>query len=149
MPDPKIGGSVLTPTLAGDLRIVLSRLNRRLREQGHSGDITSSQKAVLLHLERQGPATVTTLARAEGVRPQSMGATIASLQAAGLVTGAPDAADGRQTILSLTSACAEWIRTIRTAREDWLFRALDAKLTPAEQQELAGAVVLLERLLDQ
>ncbi len=151
MPNLAIRGIAPAPAaaLAGDLRVVLSRLNRRLREQGHPGDLTSSQKSVLLRLERDGPMTVTTLARAEGVRPQSMGATVAGLQAAGLLSGAPDAADGRQTILSLTPACTELIRTIRTAREDWLFAVIEAKLTPAEQRKLADAVVLLERLLDQ
>src|SRR5882672_9778771 len=88
--------------LAGDLRVLIGKLKRRLREQAHTGDLTWSQMSVLSRLEREGPATVTTLARAEGVRPQSMGATVSVLEEAGLVSGAPDASDGRQTILSLT-----------------------------------------------
>ena len=39
------------------------------------------------------------------MRPQSMGPLIAALEAAGLVSGAPDPKDGRQTMLSLTEAC--------------------------------------------
>jgi DNA-binding MarR family transcriptional regulator len=134
--------------LAAELRVLLGSLSRRLREQGHAGDFTGSQKSVLLRLERDGPATVTALARAEGVRPQSMGATVSSLEAAGLVSGSPDPADGRQTILSLTSACREWIKASREAREDWLFRAIRRKLTPREQEELAAAAELLKRLID-
>jgi DNA-binding MarR family transcriptional regulator len=64
------------------------------------------------------------------------------------VTGAPDPADGRQTILSLTDACREWIKASRAAREDWLFRAIRTKLTPMEQEELATTVALLNRLVD-
>jgi DNA-binding MarR family transcriptional regulator len=134
--------------LAGELRVLISQLKRRLRAEAHFGDLTWSQVSVLSHLDREGPATVTTLARAEGVRPQSMGATVSALEAAGLVSGAPDPTDGRQTILSLTAACQEWIKAGRAAREDWLFRAIRAKLAPSEQEELATAVELLKRLVE-
>lgn len=134
--------------MAGELRVLIGKLSRRLREQAHSGDLTWSQKAVLTRLERDGPATVTTLARAEGVRPQSMGATVSVLEAAGLVSGAPDPTDGRQTILSLAASCREWIKAGRAAREDWLFRAIRTKLASEEQEELAATVELLKRLVD-
>ena len=61
--------------LAGELRVVVGKLTRRMREHSRAGDLTSSQKLVLLRLERDGSATVSTLARAEGVRPQSMATT--------------------------------------------------------------------------
>ena len=137
-----------TSSLAGELRVVIGKLHRRLRQEAQLGDFTLSQVHVLIRLEREGPATVTTLAKAEGVRPQSMGATIAVLQAAGLITGAPDPADGRQTILSLTPECLQKIRATRAAKEDWLFRTLQTKLSLAEQAELAASLVLLRRLLD-
>ncbi len=128
--------------------MLIGKLSRRLREQAHPGDFTWSQKSVLLRLEREGPAAVTSLARAEGVRPQSMGATVATLEAAGLVCGTLDSADRRQTILSLTPACREWIAAGRAAREDWLFRAIQAQLAPEEHDALATAVELLKRLAD-
>ena len=134
--------------LAGELRVLIGQLKRRLREQTNLGDITWSQVSVLSLLERDGPATVTTLARAEGMRPQSMGATVASLQAAGLVSGSADPTDGRQTLLSLTATGRDWIKAGRAAREDWLSRAIQTKLAPAEQQKLADAVELLKRLVE-
>ena len=88
-----------TAALAAELRVLVGQLKRRLREQSSLGDLTESQIAVLRRLDSEGPATVTTLARAEGMRPQSMGANIAALEAAGLVSGAPDPNDGRQTML--------------------------------------------------
>ena len=91
---------------------------------------------------------MTTLARVEGVRPQSMGATVSALETAGLVRGSPDPADGRQTILSLTDACQEWLKAGRAAKEDWLSRSIQTKLAPAEQEELAHAVKLLKRLVE-
>jgi DNA-binding MarR family transcriptional regulator len=134
--------------LVAELRVLIGKLKRRLREQADLGDLTSSQLSVLSHLERDGPATVTTLARTEGVRPQSMGATVAVMEAAGLVSGIPDPSDGRQTIWSLTEAFRERVRAGRAAREDWLLRAIQSKFTPAEQQQLASAVELLKRLVD-
>jgi DNA-binding MarR family transcriptional regulator len=141
-------GNALASALAGELRILISQLRHRLREQAHLGDYTWSQTSVIIRLERDGPATVSALARAEGVRQQSMGATISTLEAAGLVKGSPDPADGRQTILSLTDACREMIQANRAAKEDWLFRAIQAKLSPAEQEQLATALELLKRIAD-
>jgi DNA-binding MarR family transcriptional regulator len=138
----------LVLALAGDLRVVISQLRRRLRKQSSIGDLTWSQTSVLSRLEREGSATVSSLARAEGMRPQSMGATVSALEAAGLVNGSPDPEDGRQTILSLTPACREWIKAARAAKEDWLFRAIQSKLSPEEQGELAKGVELLKRLAE-
>jgi DNA-binding MarR family transcriptional regulator len=134
--------------MAADLRVLLGQFRRKLREQTDPEDFTWSQKSVLTRLEREGPSTVTALARAEGVRPQSMGATVAALEAAGLVTGAPDPGDGRRTLLSLTEACRDWILANRAAREDWLFHAIQTKLSPGEQAELAKAIDLLKRLVE-
>jgi DNA-binding MarR family transcriptional regulator len=134
--------------LAAELHTLSGKLKRRLREQASAGDLTLSQTAVLMHLDRDGPATVSALARAEGVRSQSMGATVAVLEAAGMVKGSPDPSDGRQTILSLTPAWREKIRKGLAARQDWLVRAIEAKLTPQEQQHLASAMRLLNRLVD-
>ncbi len=142
--DPSVARAL---EVAHELRVLSGKLKRRLREQGSPGDLSWSQVAVLAHLEREGPATVTTLAKAEGVRPQSMGATVAMLQAAGLVQGIPDPDDGRQTILSLTDTCRDQIKIWRAAREDWLFRTIRKTLTEAEQGELARAVELLKRIV--
>jgi DNA-binding MarR family transcriptional regulator len=134
--------------LAQNLRALLGKLKRRLREQAHVGELTPSQVSVLLRLEKDGPATASSLARAEGMRPQSVAPVIAALEAAGLVGGAPDPTDGRQTLFSLTDACRKWVEEGRTARQDWLTRALQARLSPQEQIELARAVELLKRLID-
>jgi len=134
--------------LAVELRVVTGKLSRRLREQSQAGDLTSSQKSALLRLERDGAATVSALARAEGVRPQSMGATVALLERAGLVSGHPDPRDGRQTLISLTASCRRLLKRTRAAREDWLFRALRATLAAAELAQLRAGVALLGRLAD-
>ncbi len=149
MPKPPRPHAVdLPPVIAGELRVQLGRLIRRLREQANMGDLKPSQQAVLLRLQSDGPATATQLALAEKMRPQSMGAIVTALEAAGLVAGAPDPHDGRKTILSLTPACEAWVKAGRAAREDWLARTMQQTLSTAEQQELARAVQLLKRLAD-
>jgi DNA-binding MarR family transcriptional regulator len=134
--------------VAQDLRAMVSKLRRRLRDQSHAGDFTPSQVSALLHLEKVGPTTVSGLARAQGMRPQSMASIVAALEAAGSVEGAPDPTDGRQTILSLTDACRRWMEEGRAVRQDWLARALQARLSPQELAEVARAVELLERLVE-
>jgi DNA-binding MarR family transcriptional regulator len=134
--------------LAQELRALFGKLKRRLREQANVGDLTPSQVSVLLRLEQDGPATASSLARAEGMRPQSIGPIIAALEAAGLVSGAPHLTDGRQTMLSLTAACRKLVQEGRTARQDWLSRTIQARLSPPEQEDLAAAVELLKRFVD-
>jgi DNA-binding MarR family transcriptional regulator len=74
--------------------------------------------------------------------------TVASLEAAGVVSGKPDPKDGRQTLLSLTPSFLKLVRTGRAAREDWLFRALQGQLSAREREQLAAAIKLLSKLAD-
>lgn len=134
--------------LASEVRVTIGKLMRRLREQASPGELTWPQMSVLGRLDRDGPATVSALARAEGVRPQSLGATVSVLEAAGLVAGSADPNDGRQTVLSLTPACRKLLKDNRAAREDWLLRAMRAQLTPAERSDLSSLLTLLKRLAD-
>jgi DNA-binding MarR family transcriptional regulator len=137
----------LASTLAEELRTFASQLKRKLREQGHAGDLTLSQTSALMRLEKEGPMTTSALARSEGMRPQSMGALLAVLETAGFVSGMPDPSDGRQTILSLTERCRTLIREGRAARQDWLTRTVEARLSPEEQSQLLSAIALLQRLV--
>jgi DNA-binding MarR family transcriptional regulator len=139
-------GTTHASVVAGELRVVLGQLVRRLREQADGSDLTRSQASVLGRLDRDGPATATVLARAEGLRPQSMGTIVAALAAAGLVAGSPDPKDGRKTILSLTQTAREQFRTGRLAREDWLIQAMSAALTPSELDQLSSSIGLLRRI---
>lgn len=132
--------------VAGELRIAVSRLSRRLREQSGGDDLTKSQLSVLGRLERDGAATVTELANAEGIRSQSMGTIVAALDAAGMVEGSPHPRDGRKTVISLTTAARELFATGRLAKDDWLSTRVSETLTDAELEQIAEAVALLDRI---
>lgn len=150
---PKITPSTTTDLaddLAADVRSVVSKLKRKLRAQSTiRGDLTNTQISVLLRLERDGPASAADLARAEGIRAQSMGSALAPLEDAALIVGTPDPADGRRTILSLTKACHALILQVRSVRQDWLSRTIRSRLSSSEQRQLADAMALLKRLVEE
>lgn len=129
--------------LAARIRITLSRLNRHLREQGWRSDLTPSQMSVILRLEEEKRATISALARGEGITPQSMGTIVASLRHSGLLSSAPDPSDGRKTLQSLSDRCVKLLHDIRNSRQDWLADVILRKLTAAERKLLSSAVDLL------
>jgi DNA-binding MarR family transcriptional regulator len=138
----------LARTLAAEMRTVFRKLKLRVREHGGGNDLTPSQASVLLRLEKDGSVTVSGLARTEGMRPQSMSAIVTPLQESGLVIGAPDPSDGRQTLMSLTPKCLKWLQEGRAARQDWLATTISQKLSVHEQEKLQAALELLKRLTE-
>jgi DNA-binding MarR family transcriptional regulator len=131
---------------ASDLRALVGRFSRRLRQTSVVGEMTLSQASVLSLLEREGPATPGSLATKERISPQSMGTILISLEALGLVSRAPDPTDGRCLVISLTEAGLQAVHGARRQREERLARALADHFTAQEQQVLIAALPLLERL---
>ena len=131
--------------LASELRLVLGRLVRRMRAEGR---LPLAQMAVLGRLERGGAATVSALATAERVRPQSMSQTVGELEADGLVTRRPDPTDRRQLLVELTDTGHTTLADERRHREGWLARAIADDLSPAERATLEAALEPLRRLAD-
>lgn len=128
---------------AGELRVVLGRLVRRLRAE-HRFPI--SQGAVLGRLDREGARTTSDLAKAERVRPQSMAQIVGELEGKGLVSRRQDPEDGRRILIELTDQGREEISTARRDRDDWLARAIDEELSPDEAATLFQAIELMDRL---
>lgn len=138
----------LASTLAAEMRAVFRKLKLRLREHGGRDDLTPSQVSVLLRLEKDSSTTVSSLARMEGMRPQSMSAVVTPLQESGLVSGSPDPSDGRQTLMSLTPKCLKLLQEGRAARQDWLTTRISQKLSVQEQEKLRAVIELLTRLVE-
>lgn len=132
---------------AVDLRAVLARLLRKLREATNDG-ITPSQASALSRLSKGGVSTVSALALAERVRPQSMAATVEALEGLGFVSRSQDPNDGRRQIVDLTEAGWAQIAGQREAGAAWLERTLADQVSPAELITLAAATAILERVLD-
>jgi DNA-binding MarR family transcriptional regulator len=137
--DPDVGD------VAVALRETIGLLLRRMR-QTSPGDLTLPENAALARLNRGGPATSSALAKLEQISPQSMGATLAGLEARGLVARHADPEDGRRVLLSLTGAGQRTMQDKRNARNEQLAKVLEAMFTPEEIRQLAAATPLLERL---
>jgi DNA-binding MarR family transcriptional regulator len=130
--------------LAGELRVVLGRLIRRLRaEHGFS----LAQGAVLGRLDREGPQSVSDLAGKERMRPQSMAQTVSDLENEGLVERSPDPDDRRRALISLTAGGRALLAASRQRREGWLERAIE-ELPEEDRATVERAVVLLSQLAD-
>jgi len=132
--------------IAGTLRLSLGLLIRRLRQVKSHDELTLPEISVLARLDRDGPTTVTALAKLEQISAQSMGATLAALEARGLVARASDPGDGRRVVMSATDAGLEALQTGRNARLEALARALSTAFSPAELEKLRDAAPLIERL---
>ena len=131
--------------LASELRLIVGRLIRRMRAEGR---LPLAQGAVLGRLDRCGAATVSALAAAERVRPQSMSQTVSELEADGLVSRRPDPTDRRQLLVELTAAGHATLADERRQREGWLARAIAEDLSGAERAALERAIEPLRRLAD-
>ncbi|HTU86967.1 MAG TPA: MarR family transcriptional regulator [Solirubrobacteraceae bacterium] len=133
---------------AAELRATLGLLYRRLRQTRAGADLTLPEGSALSRLDQHGPTTGAQLARIEQVSPQSIGATLRSLEAKGLIGRAPDPRDGRRVILSLTDAGRETLRSKRSARTEQMTRAL-AALNAEERSQLIAVLPVLEHLAEE
>jgi DNA-binding MarR family transcriptional regulator len=137
--------------VAAALRDSIGLLRRRLRQvkaAGADGGLTLPQSAALVRLDRGGPATSSALARQEQISAQSMGATLAGLEARGLVARQPDPLDGRRVVISITEAGLQVLRDRRGRHTQLLARALATGFSEAELDILRAAAPLLERLAE-
>ncbi len=134
-----------TAEIAHELRETIGKIVRRLRAEPGP---PVTQMTVLSRLDREGPASVSDLAAAAKMRPQSMAQTVRELEDAGLVSRRPDPGDARRAFVELTAAGLELLLTTRAAREDWLTRTLDRELDAREREVVARALALLRRVAD-
>lgn len=130
--------------LASELRLVLGGLVRRLRVENR---LPLPQSIVLSRIDREGPSTVSGLAAAEHIRPQSMAQTVADLEADGLVSRSSDPTDRRRWLVELTADGKAALAADRRVREGWLADAI-ADLAPDDQNSLERTVDVLRQLAD-
>jgi DNA-binding MarR family transcriptional regulator len=133
-----------TTSLPSQLRLAVTRLARRLRQES-AGDITLSQFSALATVERRGPLSLKALADVERVAPPSMTRIAGCLEDRGLVVRTVDTADRRVARLAITDSGRTLLDLARTRRDAYLAVRLGG-LSPAEVDILVLAVPVLERL---
>jgi|HubBroStandDraft_6_1064221.scaffolds.fasta_scaffold207242_3 DNA-binding MarR family transcriptional regulator len=139
-----------TEAMIEDFAFAISLVVRRIRANAPAElqDLSWTQTAVLKRLDKDGPATTAELARAEGVKPQSMATAVASLEKLGMLKRRAHPTDGRQMNLKLTAKGAALRRRLQKAKRNWLGRAFSG-LTKQEQGALFHAGDILKQMAEE
>ena len=132
--------------LAAQLRLVITRTARRLRQEAAS-DLGPSQTAALATIERHGPLTPSELARIERVQRPTATRIVARLEEAGLVERVADPSDGRSFTVSPTADARALMNRLRTRKNAYLARRLRG-LDEGDLETLDRATEILEDLLE-
>ncbi|WP_174185996.1 MarR family winged helix-turn-helix transcriptional regulator [Nocardia barduliensis] len=132
--------------LAGELSLAVVRLTRHLRGRRADSQISLTQLSALATLAREGAMTPGALAAKERVQPPSMTRVIASLTDLDLVERNPHPTDGRQIIVSLSSAGRALIADETSAREAWMTEQLST-LTEEQLVVLTRAVAIMKQIV--
>lgn len=133
----------MTQTDDDELRMLLQRVARRIRNNRADGTMSDTQLGVLFRVE-QSPASPGALAERERISPPSMNRTLNALEKAGLVTRSPDPDDARRVVVSITPAGRGMITETRRLRTAWFSQRL-AELSPAERAAFERLVPVLRR----
>ena len=133
------------PALAEALRPTLLRLTRMIRSQRVDTSITLTHISAMVTLRQHGPMSPGELAARERVQPPTMTRILATMEGRGFVARTAHPTDRRQTIIELTAAGRDLLRSERRARDAWLAKRL-ALLTPDERRRLDEVIPLLDRL---
>ena len=134
-------------TAVNEFTQTIGLLVRRVRAAAASHELSLTESAVMARLAKDGPATTANLARAEGMKPQSMGATVAALEELGMVERRPHPTDGRQVNIELTAKGAEVRQRARDAKRTRLLQAV-SRLDAREQETLFAAARIMKRLAE-
>jgi DNA-binding MarR family transcriptional regulator len=134
-------------TAVNEFTQTIALLVRRVRAAAASHELSLTESAVMARLAKDGPATTANLARAEGMKPQSMGATVAALEELGMVERRPHPTDGRQVNIELTVKGAEVRQRARDAKRTRLLQAV-SRLDAREQETLFAAARIMKRLAE-
>lgn len=118
---------------------------RRMRSMPNGDGLSMTEAIVLSRLAHDGPATIAALARAEGMKPQSMGTTIAALEDAALVVRTAHPTDGRQMLIGLTENGVQRRAQQRTRKQLWLEQAIK-ELSEEERDTLFRAAGIIRKL---
>ena len=135
------------PHLASRLRLAVARTARRLRQEA-GGGLSPTLTAALASIENHGPLTPSELADRERIKRPTATRLIGTLEASGLIARTADISDRRSSLIAITPAGSELMRTLRTRKDLYLAERLH-KLSAEDRETLDRAADILERLLEE
>jgi DNA-binding MarR family transcriptional regulator len=147
MPEPRTE-SRADAELAPRLRLAVTRLARRLRQQADLPGVSPTQISALSTIERDGPLTLGELAGLERVQPPTITSAVARMEEQGLVLRQVDERDRRIHRVEITTAGRKLLDKSRSRKNAYLERRLHA-LTDDERTTIERAAVLLEAILEE
>ena len=133
--------------LGGQVRSAVGRLYRRFRSERPEGGLGDAALAVLTHIHKHGPQTLTELSEYDRVSPASMSQTVNRLTSAGYAVRTRDPRDGRKVLFVATPEGDELASATRAQRNAWLDARLGA-LSEQDRAVIARAAVLLSQIAD-
>jgi DNA-binding MarR family transcriptional regulator len=133
------------PSLNARLRLVVGRLNRRVRIDGHES-IPPLQLSTLVTVEQHSPLRLSELARREAVTAPTMSRVLAALDEHGLVQRSTDPQDARSVLITLSAEGRRRLEEVRSHRNALIARRL-LRLDDAQRATLVSAMPALEALL--
>lgn len=132
---------------APQLRALIGKLSRRLRQTQAGAGLTPTELSVLATVARHGPLGLAQLAQMEGVNPTMLSRIVAKLGRAGLVARQQDPGDGRAARLLSTERGRQVQRRILAERNDVLGQRLRT-LSQSQLGQLLDAMPALEALAE-
>ncbi len=133
--------------LGAQVRSAVGRLYRRFRNERLEGSLGDAALAVLTHLHKHGPQTLTELSEYDRVSPASMSQTVNRLTSAGYAVRSRDPKDRRKVLFSATADGDEIVRAAKAQRNAWLDERLDA-LGAEDRAIIARAAALFAEIAD-
>lgn len=135
--------------LASDLRLVITRLIKKLRIKSETGAMLSlTERSTLALLDQHKTLFPNELAAMEKITTQSMSQILNKLLEAGYISRKISASDKRKSIISLTKAGQNTLYKVRNERDEWLNKALEEVCSDKEKNILRNAIGPLTKLVN-
>ncbi|MEO6851957.1 MAG: MarR family transcriptional regulator [Mucilaginibacter sp.] len=135
--------------LASDLRMVLTRLVKKLRKKSITGlQLSLTERSVMSLLYQHKKLLPNELASMEKITNQSMSQILNHLLALGYINRKTSDTDKRKVLISLTSEGEKTLLQVRNERDEWLSGAISKTCTSEEEILLKKAIGTLTKLVD-
>jgi DNA-binding MarR family transcriptional regulator len=135
--------------LASDLRIVVTRLVKKLRRESVTGQqLSLTERSSMALLYQHKKLLPSELASMEKITNQSMSQILSYLLKLGYITRTTSDIDRRKVIISLTEQGEKTLLQMRNERDIWLARAIRKTCTKEEEILLKQMIGSLTKLVD-
>lgn len=135
--------------LASDLRMVITRLIKKLRAKSATGEkLSLTERSTLALLDQHKELLPSELAAMEKITTQSMSQILNHLVELDYITRRISKTDKRKSIISISKTGQHILYKVRNERDEWLNTALQETCSAKELDMLCRVLAPLTRLVD-